>query len=234
MGGSAPSRLLVDVKVGHPFDAEVLPRMAHHVDRFVAIDESGRTEPVAGVDGRAPAGVATWTGEPRLLAYRSHAVAHRLRRAGFLRYGEEEGVAHVMAAQAPSSSGVEHENYRRCAKALVGAPLSEPKGLELASREVECALDLVAIDAAGTFRVLFRGEPMPFVQVRLSGTDGGEQIVRSDAEGRVELKLEPGRWIVSAVHLEPTGPGEWQSWWSSFLFEMLDERSSSTLVARVS
>lgn len=217
---AGPSRLVVDVKVGHPFDAEVLPRMAHHVDRFVAIDGAGAMEAVVGVDGRVPAGVTSWTEEPRLLAYRSRAVAHRMRRAAFLRYGEEEGLSHLIATQPSSPSGAESESYHRCAKALTGAALDHPTGEELASRPVDCALDLVAVDGSGTYRVLFRGEPMPFVQVRLSGDAGQELTARSDAEGTVELRAGAGRWILSAVHLEPLGAGEWQSWWASFTFDL--------------
>ena len=231
--GADSARLLVDVKVGHPFDAEVLPRMGHHVDEFVLIDETGNAEPVSGVDGRAPAGVATWSGEPRLLAYRSHAVAHRMKRAAFLRYGEEEGLSHLMAAQPAATSGLESESYHRCAKALVGVPLGSSEGQGLASRAVDCSLDLVAAESTGTFQVLFRGEAMPFVLVRLSAADGREETVRSDAEGRVQLDLTPGAWIASAVHLEPIGIGEWQSWWASFVFEVDGSPSqTSTTAAR--
>ena len=227
-------RLLVDVKVGHPFDAEVLPRMAHHVDRFVSLDGSGGASAIAGVDGRAPAGVTTWTGGARLLSYRSRAVAHRMKRAAFLRYGEEEGLSHLIASQPESSSGTESESYHRCAKALTGATLDSSQGQDLASQSVECALDLVALDGAGTYRVLFRGEPIPFVQVRLSGDAGQELTARSNAEGAVEFRPGPGRWILSAVHLEPMGRGEWRSWWASFVFDVEGAgRSNSAARERV-
>ena len=229
---AAASRLVVDVKVGHPFDAEVLPRMGHHVDRFVALDGAGAAEPMVGVDGRVPAGIVRWNGEPRLLAYRSHAVTHRMKRAAFVRYGEEEGLGHLMAAQPASRSGIENERYFRCAKALVGVPLASGLGVELAGRLVECDLDLVAVDGAGAFEVRFRGEPLSFVQVRLSGSDGEERTGRSDAAGRVHLPLAPGRWILSAVHLQPTGTGEWQSWWSSFLFDVEDARPADAASVR--
>lgn len=229
---STPSRLLVDVKVGHPFDAEVLPRMAHHIDRFVAIAGDGSVEPVVGIDGRVPAGVAAWSGEPQILAYRSHGVAQRMKRTAFLRYGEEEGVQHLIATQPPAPTGVESESYHRCAKALVGAPVDTAAGRSLASRPVECALDVVAMPGEGTFGVLFRGEPLQLVQVRFSHEDGSERTVRSDERGLVQVPLGEGRWIVSAVHLEPSGAGEWQSWWASFVFDVTaDENAVATLMS---
>jgi len=91
------------------------------------------------------------------------------------------------------------------------------------------AADISATLPAGTrelpLRVLFEGKPLAHAKLvaQCEGDPGRELAARSDAEGRVRLRLDrPGRWMVKTVHMvRPPGvpDADWESLWASLSFE---------------
>ena len=218
--------------VGEHFVGEPLPRIESLVREFVAAEAAGR-RPVAGRDGAEPAG---WirVGPPGLTAigYRSHPSRVELPADKFEAYLAEEGLVAVSAlrAQRGQSSAAVQERFVRCAKALL---LTGAADDALPDRTLGFPLELVAERAPNAVRpdqdlpvrLIHEGRPLAGVLVvamnRLN--PAARQAVRTDTEGRVQLRLQPaGVWLVKAVHMvvAPAGvDADWLSFWASLTFE---------------
>ncbi|RZI86520.1 MAG: DUF4198 domain-containing protein [Rubrivivax sp.] len=71
-------------------------------------------------------------------------------------------------------------------------------------------LDILPQDQAGSFRVYFRGKPLPKVDVKIVAPNTWAQEGRTDDNGMVRLPLPwKGQYIVQVVYLE-SGAGEYE------------------------
>ena len=73
-------------------------------------------------------------------------------------------------------------------------------------------------------RLLLDGAPLEgaLVDVRRLDDRVLETKATTDAEGRIRLRLGPGSWVATSVHLDPTRPAtaDWESLWSSLTFNL--------------
>src|SRR5262245_3684654 len=177
-----------------------------------------------------------------LIAYQSNFADIELPAAEFDRYLELEGLESVRAARAKLPSPPPgRERYARCPKSWVGGTDSAR-----VTRAVGLAYELVPLadpsrGATVAVRALFRGRPLAGALVRAWNrplragahpTDAAARDsvppvteARTDAHGIATLRLDaPGEWLVSSVHMIPSGDREeadWESYWASLTFARL-------------
>ncbi len=229
---------------------EPVPRNDTGIVRFVAVGPRG-DQPVAGLDGLDPAGFLRPT-EPGwyTILYQSSPAFTTLAPDTFRAYLLEKGLD--AGARAPAASGPAEpttEIFHRSIKAriLVGGPggavsldpgEDKPAGLPL-----ELVLEGAASGSLGlleTARGDGAAEPAPehdvalrllldgaalegaLVDVRRLGDGALEAQATTDGEGRVRLRLGPGSWVATSVHLDRSRPAtaDWESVWSSLAFNL--------------
>jgi len=231
---AAPPRapLAVQLRVGHPGDAETLARDGRRIVRFEAIDAAG-ARPLVGLDGQDPAGFARPV-EPGLLTlvYESTATFSELPAERFEAYLEAEGLGRVLAARqrdgARGRSG--RELYSRSLKSLLRIG-----GVGGADRARGLPLELLLEHAAGgrvVLRLLWHGRALAGALVDLTPLDARTRSarpspasagcrglaagvsalfpdastcsLRTGADGRLAAELAAGAWLAAVVHAEPT------------------------------
>jgi uncharacterized GH25 family protein len=232
-------RVTVALRVGQQLQGEPMPRIPALIDRFILKGES-REIPVIGRAGSDPAGM-TVVGEPGLqwIGYQSRAYAMTVEAQKFEEYLKEEGLERIIAdrVRKKQSAAPGRERFYRCAKALLDVPGVDPKSsqtpaplgftLELQPRRNPYAL---RPGDALPLSLTFRGKPIANVLVVALRKDAPEKSVhaRTDAAGRVSLRLDAGFWLIKAVHMEAASPDagvDWESWWASITFDLQGKRA---------
>ena len=226
-------RIAVRLRVGQGFRGDPVPRDPKQLERFVAIGSGGETA-VPGVPFGEPAGYAAF-GAPGTYLIAYDGARETLEQEGpkFERYLAEEGLEriHDLRAKQAQTAAPGREVFSRCAKALMTVGAGDGKGYD---RVLGLPLELVPeANPAGLrpgadlpVRLLYQGKPLAGALVAAIPRDGPEAKVaaRSDAQGRVRLRLpRGGDWLVKAVHMVPapkeTG-ADWESFWASLTFRM--------------
>ncbi len=227
-------RLAVRLRVGQEFKGDPVPRDLNLLKRFVLVGPGGET-PVPGVPNTEPAGFVSIPA-PGLytIVYASSPEPVQLDAKKFNDYLSQEGLESIreLRAQAGQSDAPDREIFSRCAKALVaagggGAAAGWNRALGLRLELVpEANPYTLAVGGVLPARLLYEGKPLAGALVTAFTKDHPEQkvAVRSDARGRVALKLDrPGVWLVKAVHMIPApkeSGADWESFWASVTFEM--------------
>jgi uncharacterized GH25 family protein len=98
---------------------------------------------------------------------------------------------------------------------------------------LEFVLEADPIGAPGQrvpMRLLLEGRPLARALViayrkNAGATDGAVETMRArtDSEGRVVVKVEPGQWLVKAVYMKGAtadSGADWESVWSALTFEV--------------
>ena len=220
------------LRVGVDLQGEPLALIPALVNRFVVDDTSGR-RPVAGQPGADPAGALRVAGPGlHVVGYHSHASRVELAAAQFEAYLAEEGLDAVTSSRARrhETGAPAREIFFRCAKSLV---LSGPPDAAQRDRRLGFPLELVAersphaLSESQDFpvRLTYADRPLAgaLVVALNSLNPAQKQALRTDADGRVQLRLRPGgMWLVKAVHMVPAPAGagaDWASYWASLTFE---------------
>ncbi len=155
----------------------------------------------------------------------------------FLLYLEEDGLTDVMAArrQQNETAKPSRELYQRCVKTLVQAG---DKPDDTFARSTGMPLEIMAdrnpyaqrVGQPVGYQILFGNKPVSGALVRYWNRDLtnnlSEEQQRSDARGRVQFRLKPGKNMVSLVHMVPASdtaqaryqPADWHSYWGSLTF----------------
>lgn len=226
-------RVAVRLRVGEHFQGDPVPRDPARIERFAAIGPSGEAE-VAGLPWEDPAGFAAFSA-PGLawIVYDSRPAAVELDGPRFEKYLGEEGLERVsaMRAERGQSAAAGREVYSRCAKSLVAVGQGGDAGHD---RVLGLVLELVPEanpaalrpGAELPVRLLYEGRPLSGALVAAipRGAPEARVAARSDAQGRVRLRLDRGGdWLVKAVHMvaapKETG-ADWESFWASLTFRM--------------
>ena len=149
----------------------------------------------------------------------------------FTDYLKEEGLTQIIAARkaAGESDQTVTERYARYAKIALrngdgsGAHLTRPAGLKA---EFIPSSDPTALrpGQALSLQLIADRKPVSDAEVTAVNASGGSPVkVRTDKDGRVELKLDrPGSWLVKTVHMTRVTdtPGvSWESFWVTLAFQ---------------
>lgn len=223
-------RITVRLRVGQSFHGDPVPRDPALIERFDTVGASGAL-PVIGIAGREPAGYAAFAA-PGLywIVYGSTPSKVELAAPKFEEYLALEGLETISALRAKrgqSGAGVK-ERFSRCAKAAIrvgggGPGFNSVQGLTL---ELVPDVDPTGLKPGDELplRLLYRGKPLAGALVVALPRDrpDGKVSARSDAKGRVKLRLERGGdWLVKAVHMIPAPADsgvDWESFWASLTF----------------
>ena len=225
-------RVAVRLRVGQELHGDPVPRDPHLVQRFVAAGPSGEA-PVPGVPNTDPAGVTAFQAAGlHTIVYDSGRSPVDLDAAKFETYLREEGLEKISALRARrgQSAAAVKEVFSRCAKSLVAVDGGGGSGGErIFGQRLELVTEknpyTLAPGGELPVRLLYEGKPLAGALVVAFQRDraGAKVSARTDAQGRVRLKLDrPGLWLVKAVHMVPapreTG-ADWESFWASLTFE---------------
>ncbi|MEZ5977408.1 MAG: DUF4198 domain-containing protein [Planctomycetota bacterium] len=244
---SANEPIRFDLRVGTANDSEVFPRSPEHIRRFfsnlvpsaVGDDPPAPGDrPVAGQDGRAPAGFGRYTeaGLARV-GYESNPSHVVLAGPEFEKYLRIEGLDWVVEERARlgESDASGRELFARCAVTALAVGdqptgYGEPLGLEL-ELVPSSNPDLVTVGESIAFTLLRDGRPVEGATVWMHGLgarDVASRSCRTDDRGRVEFEVATANaWLVTSVHMERASeelrtrdedPVDWVSRWASFTF----------------
>jgi uncharacterized GH25 family protein len=223
----------VDVRlcVGDGFEGWPLARNEQRIERFAAIG-AHTEEPLLGLDGADPAGVARLEMPGgHILAFESKHSLSTMQAEEFAAYLKEKGLEQILAqrAQRGETQFAARDAYTRHAKALIRVGHSREA---IADRAIGLRLELIAEPDRGggarVFKLLYEGKPLAdaFVTAtRLGGADG-DLHARTDKRGRATLILErAGVWRIGAVHMIEARDkkiADWESLWASITLESLE------------
>lgn len=221
----------ISLREGDGFDGRPVPRDATRITQFIAHGPGG-AQPIVGLDGRDPAGVARFNAPGvHVLGYRSNHAFTTMEAWRFEEHLIEKGlekIAQLRRNRGVSNSGA-REAYSRYSKSLVRAGGSSS---EAASRPLGFKLELIAefnpyemgSRREASFRLLFDGKPLEGALVTATPRDApdGAMQARTDPEGRVQYTLRhTGVWLIAAVHMVEARPAlgaDWESLWASLTF----------------
>lgn len=226
-------KVAVRLRVGQDLRGDPVPRDPSLIERFLAGGQGGDA-PVVGRALTEPAGFVTFA-DPGLyvIVYDSLRSPLELDAAKFEEYLKLEGLEKISAQRARQgqTGTASKEVFSRCAKSLIAVANGAGTGWD---RVFGQRLELVAernpysLKGGGELplRLLYQGKPLAGALVVAMQKDRAEAKVaaRSDAKGRVRLKLDrPGFWLAKAVHMVPApkeAAADWESFWASLTFEV--------------
>lgn len=220
-------RVALRLRVGTSFLGDPVARDPALLVRFEALGDGG-IEPVPGVAGLDPAGIAQApAGGTLVVAYQSRGSFVELTAEKVARYAEEEGIGPQLPA-GWQRKPLLRDRFSRSAKSLLVVRAGGTAGYD---RIVGLPLELVpladptALGAGGALpvRLLWQGKPAAGIQVMaLSRTDPSKPLAaRTDASGQVALELpRGGEWLLKAVKILPATSADvdFESVWASLTF----------------
>ena len=226
------------LRVGEHFTGAVVLREAAHIERFFVTGPRGERD-LVGREGDDPAGVTRLEDEGlHVVAYRSGRRSISLAAKKFETYLAEDGLDDVLAwRRAHGESETEgREVYSRAVKSFVRVgpepTLAAPStGFDRRFGypfELVPESDPLLVRAGGSLKVLALVDGKPAANVLVGALQHGDareaSSMRSDGEGRVELRLDrPGIWLIHAVHMRRAPAdtnADWESVWSSLTFDV--------------
>jgi uncharacterized GH25 family protein len=235
---AAGARVSLDLKVGERFVGESVARNERRIVSFRAFAGPGEPEPVAGTDGRAPAGL--WHPQSSglyTIAYRSNTVPLEMEAEKFEHYLVDEGLDHVITARRELGESAKKglEVYSRSVKSIVvvGAlPAAGASSLTGFDRRLGMTLEIVpeqnpyalTVGDELTVRVWFRDEPLAQALIGcMPQADADREVrLRTDEHGRARFRLtHSGPTLMRVCWMTPAAAGtkaDWESTWGSLTF----------------
>ncbi len=233
-------QLGVRLLVGERFAGDPVTRPATGFVQFT-IDDGQTRRPIGGRAGADPAGLLRIASGPagvQIVTYHSRQIPIEIEAQKFTAYLKEEGLDAVVEQRAARGEAgkIGREVYSRHAKSLlrVGDAGQGGERGDRGDRPIGLPLELIAERNPYLMRdgdelpvqLLYRQRPLAgALVVAMSRARPGEaRSARSDAEGRVRLKLDGiGLWMIKAVHMLPATDAtvaDWESLWASLTFEL--------------
>lgn len=232
-----PGQLLsVRFFIGERLVGEPVARPSSGFRQF-SLDDGRLRMPIGGRSGADPAGVLRVAGAGlQIITYHGQPIPIELAGEKFTPYLKEEGLEAVIDKRraAGQSDAPGREMYSRGAKSLLNVGGGEPAADERGDRAIGLPLELIAEHNPYRLR---SGDELPLRLLYLQRPLAGALVVainrnhpndarsaRSDADGRVRLKLDGGGfWLIKAVHMVESGQpavADWESFWASLTFEL--------------
>src|SRR5262245_669929 len=184
-------------------------------------------------DGKRMAGtVNVPTAGHVILTVVNAAATETMRPAAFLDYIKEEGLSHIIESrtQRGEADKPARERYTMYAKSILlagepSAAYSRPVGSPI---EIVPEKDPYSLKGSGSLpiRVLVKGNPAANVQVMAASTAAGagknQVIGRTDAQGRLVVPVQSGKWRLHALQMErsSSSDADWESLWATLTFEI--------------
>lgn len=187
------------------------------------------------LDGvRAIATVQTGKAGHIVLTVESEARVEGMKAGEFLDYLKEENLTEIIEAREKQGEASKDakERYTKFAKTILrvgegDGSFNQPVGLLIEFVPEKDPLSLKSGEALPV-RLLFRGAPVPGVQVigartQSSGPATIAPLSRTDADGRISIPANgAGKWRLHAIYMErmkdPTA--DWESFWATLTFEI--------------
>jgi len=236
---SPGNRVPVRLFVGDAGQRDEIPRRRDHLLRFEAI-RPGRTWPILGKWGRAPAGLFLPDAEGTvILAYQGRHTFIELPAEKFESYLVNEGLSRVIAERVRRNESLApgRESYARYAKSLVTVRGLAEGSSEGFDQEVGFPIEFIPETDPRAWRsgdvlsvrLLYEGHPLADQQIKLIHLVDRDlsQVFRTDADGRASLRPpQAGPWLIASVFMRRASDeleGDWESFWASLTFELSDE-----------
>ena len=232
---AAGDEVKVTLRVGQDFSGTSQPLIPNWFSDYSVTGPAG-TQPVRGMIGDDPAGhfVATADGS-QVIGYRSTRAFVEIDPQTFDKYLEDEGLEWVreVRRERGESNANAREFYSRCAKSVVRSRDAESgAGFDL---ELGYTLELLPLsdpyalapDARLPVLLKYEGQPVAGLLVIAFTAEApqAKQLLRTGTDGQVTVALNrPGTWLIKAVQIIETPPGEdgadWESFWASLTFRL--------------
>nr|WP_245224152.1 DUF4198 domain-containing protein [Rhizobium halophytocola] len=225
-GGTAVS---VDLRFGQQFAGEPVPRNSATIDRFKLMDGAGGSREIAGADGLTPAGtIVADDRRTQEIVFDGGGGKVQMQADPFeaylLAYGLEWVIDYRALQGKMRSPG--REIFHRHAKALLTGIAASPVATEASDQQLELVPDSDPTQERRPGlrgRVLWNGTPLAgcLVIARNRATPKSALRVRSDRDGRFNLPLAGGVWLLQSVWMQRAGwfsAHDWESHWASLTF----------------
>jgi len=221
--------ITADLMVGIMLRGTPYPYLPQYIVRF-DVTADGKAEPVTGLPGDLPA-LNYVAQHPGLQVIAQQTVPYRVTYEDwelFRKYVTEEGFPEIegehLKRGLPTTGFT--ERYTRYVKALVQAGPPRP-----GDRDVRTGLPFELMAEANPYqpgldtlsvRLFWRDQPAADVQIAVFRDTGTveRRTLRTDAEGRARIVLQPGFYLLSAVRIDPVDdePVVWHSHWAALSF----------------
>lgn len=227
---SDPHQIELRLRVGEDLVGNSVPNIPDWYTDFSASDGSRRF-PIARGIGDDPAGAIVTEGAPGfVIGYQNKPEYVHLLEEKFITYLKKEGLNDVVEMYRSGEPRYQRrrEFYQRCAKTLLKTHNHSDQKIAYWGESLGYDLELTPLNSPFESNLLklqlsYNGRPLPNRQVVAFTKEQPEQkqLQISDAEGRVEIKLDrPGFWLVKSVHMIPYEgrKADWISYWASLTF----------------
>lgn len=155
------------------------------------------------------------------------AAIEEIKPVSFEKYLEEEGLGHIVQARAQrgESDKPGKERYTMYAKTIfvAGVPTDAYRAVVGLPLEIVPEKDPYRLQAGESLPVpvLLRGAPAANLEVKATSAGGKAQVVgKTDANGRLNVPVTPGRWRLHTIHMERGSDVDWESVWTTLTFEI--------------
>jgi uncharacterized GH25 family protein len=171
-----------------------------------------------------------------LIGYRSRPSPLELAAPAFDQYLREEGLERIIEERKARNESATRgrERFSRSVKSLVHVGPSSSSGYDrVLGLTLEFVPEADPQTAAGgrlPVKLLHDGKPLQGALVvamrRAPGVAGEGEVAlrtRTDAEGRIEVPVTSGEWLLKAVHMERAAAGttaDWESVWTALTFRV--------------
>ncbi|MBC7572047.1 MAG: DUF4198 domain-containing protein [Spirosoma sp.] len=233
------ARINIQVMVGESFDGERSEGVKNRIVQYRHHTTIGSTDLAPALTNGAYGNVTVQLNTPgtHLFSFANTPKFLAMKADSFLLYLQEDGLTNVIAArkQRSETGKPSRELYQRCVKTLVQVgnkpdnTFAKPTGMPLEIMADKNPYSQRVGQPIG-YRILFGNKPVSGALVRYWNRDLTNQLSeekqRSDAQGRVQFALKPGKNMVSVVHMIPASdtaqaryqPANWHSYWGSLTF----------------
>lgn len=234
---AAKGSTTVTLHIGEYFEGAPIGLTAAHAAAIrlhsrMGIEDLGKQVPATGMQ----LGIKLSFQRPgtHVLTYESHPSQIVLSADKFHAYLHDEGLDAIIARREADGTATQpaRERFRRSAKLLlrVGDKSDGTYAVRTQQRvEITPTTDPLsaAVGQPLRFKLRFDGKPLAGVLLKAWHRRGPQTLMIrtvADADGHVTLELPfSGRWLLSAVHMEPVTDSQdldWDSFWGSLAFDL--------------
>lgn len=230
----AGDKINVKILVGEGFSGEPSEGKKNRISQYRHHTATTRTDLSPALTGDTYSDVAVELTTPgtHLFSFANTPKFLAMKADSFLLYLAEDGLDNVIATrkQRGEINKPSRELYQRCVKTLVQVG---PNTDNTFSKNTGMVLEIIPAqnpyaqhpDQMAEFRILFENKPLAGALVRYWNRDEtnklSEEKQRSNAQGRVRFRLQPGSNMISLVNMIPntdTKEADWHSYWGSLTF----------------